>query len=587
MSAAAGAAPGGHAPRSPAARSTAGNGFDAVIVGAGHNGLVTAALLARAGRRVLVLERRGVVGGAAATEEVFPGCRVNLGAQDGGLFQPGIVSALGLEAHGLEWVHPPSLATSLTGGGDALTLWRDPDRTHGEIARHSRADAARFPEWTGYLRTMARALRIALDQPAPALHELTTRERLRLLRPLLQAGRLGKRHMVELLRVLPLPARDLLDDWFRSDALKGMLASSALPGADHGPSAMGGAFRMLYHAAGTDPHGFRSTAFVKGGIGALSQALASAARSNGAEVRTGAEVQQILVEDGAAMGVLLANGEEIAARCVVSGADPRRTFFELIGAPRLGPEFNRKVANIRMRGTTAVLHLLLDALPPLPDAAQRLAGHTLVAPTLDYLERASDDAKYGRCSARPHLDIVIPTLHDPTLAPEGRHLASIQIRYAPRELQNAPDLLQNAPALAQKAPDMPQNTPHLPQNAPVRSRSAGPTPESGDIAARSALLAGAHDTLDEYLPGLRDRILDHHLFTPLDLETELALTGGDEYHGRMTLDQLLFMRPIAGWARHRTPVKGLFLCGSGTHPGGGVTGAPGRLAAREILRDRG
>ncbi len=585
MSAAAGAAPGGHAPRSPAAKSTACNSFDAVIVGAGHNGLVTAALLARAGRRVLVLERRGVVGGAAATEEIFPGCRVSLGAQDAGLFRPEVVSELGLEAHGLEWVHPPALATSLTGGGEALTLWRDPARTRREIARYNQADAARFPEWAGYLRTMARALRIALDHPAPALHEMTTRERLRLLRPLLQAGRLGKRHMVELLRVLPLPARDLLDDWFRSDALKGMLASTALPGAGHGPSAMGGAFRMLYHAAGTDPHGFRSTAFVKGGIGALSQALASAARANGAEVRTGAEVQRILVEDGTATGVLLANGEEIPARCVVSGADPRRTFFELVGAPRLGPEFNRKVANIRLRGTTATLHLLLDALPPLPDAAHRLAGHTLVAPTLDYLERASDDAKYGRCSARPHLDIVIPTLHDPTLAPEGHHLASIQIRYAPYQLQNAPDLPQNTPGPLQNAPD-------LPQNAPVRSRSAGPTPEAGDIAARSTLFASAYEVLDEFLPGLRDRILDHHLLTPLDLETDLGLTGGDEYHGRMTLDQLLFMRPIAGWARHRTPVDGLFLCGSGTHPGGGVTGAPGRLAARElaareILRERG
>ena len=511
---------------------------DAVIVGAGHNALVTTALLARAGWKVLVLERRGVVGGAAATEEVFPGCRVNIGAQDAGLFRREIVAALGLEAHGLEWIHPPALATSLVGDGDALTLWRDPGKTAGEIAHHSQADAARFPEWSDYLRSMARALRIALDHPAPALHELTTRERLRLLRPLLQAGRLGKRHMVELLRVLPLPARDLLDDWFRSDALKGMLASSALPGASHGPSAMGGAFRMLYHAAGTDPHGFRSSAFAKGGIGALSEALAGAAQTHGAEVRTGAEVERILVEDGAATGVLLADGEEIAARCVVSGADPRRTFFELVGAPRLGPEFNRKVSNIRLRGTTAVLHLLVDALPPIPDASHRLAGHTLVAPTLDYLERASDDAKYGRCSARPHLDIVIPTLHDPTLAPNGHHLASIQIRYA-----------------------------------------AGNT--------RDTVLSNVLATLDDYLPGLRDRILDHRLLTPLDLETELGLTGGDEYHGQMGLDQLLFMRPIAGWARYRTPVDRLFLCGSGTHPGGGVTGAPGLLAAREILRDRG
>lgn len=508
--------------------------YDAVIVGAGHNALVTAALLARAGWKVVVLERRGVVGGAAASEEIFPGCRVNVGAQDAGLFRPGIVSELGLRAHGLEWVHPPALATSLTGGGEALTLWRDPGRTRREIASHSQADAARFPEWAGYLRLMARALRIALDHPAPALHDLTARERLRLLRPLLQAGRLGKRHMVALLRVLPLPARDLLDDWFSSDALKALLATSALPGASHGPSAMGGAFRLLYHAAGTDPHGYRSTAFLKGGIGALSEALAAAARTHGAEIRTGAEVKRILVEDGAATGVLLDNGEEIPARRVISGADPRRTFFGLVGAPQLGPEFNRKVKNIQLRGTTAVLHLLLDALPPLPGAARRLAGHTLIAPTLDYLERASDDAKYGRCSARPHLDIVIPTLHDPELAPVGRHLAAIQIRYA-----------------------------------------------NGDT--RAALLAGVHDVLDEYLPGLRDRVLDHRLLTPLDLETELGLTGGDEYHGRMGLDQLLFMRPVPGWARYRTPVDRLFLCGSGTHPGGGVTGAPGRLAAREIL----
>lgn len=523
--------------------------YDAVIVGAGHNGLVTAALLARKGRRVLVLERREVLGGAAATEEIFPGCRVNIAAQDAGLFRRDIVADLDLGAHGLEWVRPPAVATSLLGGGDALTLWRDPAVTRDEIARHNEADAARFPEWAAYLHKMARALRIDLHHPAPPLHDLTARERLRLLRPLLQAARLGRRTIVELLRVLPLPARDLLDDWFADDALKGLLGTTALLGASHSPSAMGGAFRVLYHATGTDPHGFRSTAFAKGGIGALSNALAAAARTHGAEIRTGAEVERIVVKDGAAIGVVLAGGEEIPARSVVSGADPRRTFFNLVGAPRLGPEFNRKVANIRMRGTTAILHLLLDALPPLPDAARRLAGHTLVAPTLDYLERASDDAKYGRFSARPHLDIVIPTLHDPTLAPTGRHIASIQIRYAPFQLR------------------------------PSGSARASET-------TRDALLSTTLATLDDHLPGTRDRILDHRLLSPLDLETELALTRGDEYHGQMGLDQLLFMRPIAGWARYRTPVERLFLCGSGTHPGGGVTGAPGQLAAREILQQR-
>lgn len=520
--------------------------YDAVIVGGGHNALVTAALLACERWKILVLERRNVLGGAAATAEVFPGYAVNVAAQDAGLFPAGLGADLGLGAHGLEWVRPPAVATSLLGGGDALTLWRDPARTRDEIARHSRWDASRFADWADHLRTMARVLRVALDHPAPALHDLTRRERVRLLRPLARAARLGRRTVVELLRVAPLPARDLLDDWFQSDALKGMLGTTALPGAGQGPSAMGGAFRMIYHAAGGDAHGFRSSAFPKGGIGALSAALAAAARTHGAEIRTQAEVERILVKDGTATGVALADGEEIPAGCVVSGADPRRT-FGLVGAPRLGPEFNRKVGNIRMRGTTAVLHLLLDGLPPLQDVERRLAGHTVVAPDLDYLERASDAAKYGRPSARPHLDIVMPTLHDSTLAPAGRHLASVQVRYAPHQLR-------------------------------AGGWDDGPT--------RDALLASVLDVLDEFLPGTRDRIVDHRLVTPLDLERDIGLTCGDEYHGRMGLDQLLFMRPIAGWARYRTPVEGLFLCGSGCHPGGGVTGGPGRLAAGEILRER-
>lgn len=518
---------------------------DTIVVGGGHNGLVAAAYLAKAGRDVLVLERRDTLGGVAATEELFPGFRANTGAQDAGLFLPRIVDDLKLESHGLELIESAAAVCSLQPGGRALTLWRDVSRSCGEIAQWSEGDATRFPEFVDYLSRMAGALRgiVALAPPAP--HDVSARDLITWLRPALQLKGMGRRDMMEFLRILPMSARELLDDWFESDALKGTLGSSAVIGSMQGPMASGTVFRLLYHYLGNENGGFRSSAFVRGGIGSLSEALAAGARAYGAEIRTGAEVQAILVDDDRATGVRLAGGEELTARQVISGVDPRRTFFGLVGAPQLGPEFNRKVTNIRYRGTTAALHLALDGLPALPSVqgTEGISGHIVICPGLGYLERAYDDAKYGRFSARPTLDVVIPTLLDPDLAPEGRHTMSITMQYAPYHLRDATWDQQ-----------------------------------------RGALADAILGLLDEYIPDLRHRILHQHLITPLDWEQEYGLTDGGTYHGQMDLDQLLFMRPVPGWGRYRTPVDSLYLCGSGTHPGGGVTGAPGFNAAREVLR---
>ncbi len=522
---------------------------EAIVIGGGHNGLVAAACMARAGRKVLVVERRPVLGGAAATEEIFRGFHANTGASEAGLFLSQIAVDLRLERHGLRMLEGPALATSLLPGGEALTLWRDPLRTQGEISRFSKADAEKYPAYLEWIRRATDTLRPAMTIPPPALPQYHPAELLPWLRLALRLRRLGGIDMMELLRTLPLPASDLLDEWFQSPQLKGALAASGIKGALLGPKAPGTAFLLLYHAQGAGKGGFRASRFVQGGVGALSAALASTARQYGAEIITGLGVNQIRVQDGRATGVILEDGQEVGAPLVLSSADPRTTFFDLVGAPNLEVRFVREVKNIRFRGSVARVILALDGIPRFKalesEDTKALSGHLLVCPDLETLERAADEAKYGRLPDRPALDALLPTVLDPSLAPPEKHLMTVDAHFVPYQLR-----------------------------------------DSNWDKARQILLKRVLEQLEEHAPGLSSLVRASRVLTPLDYEREYGLPDGDPYHGQMGLDQLAFMRPVSGWTRYRTPIQGLFLCGAGAHPGGGLTGAPGYNATREALRGK-
>lgn len=530
--------------------------YDAIVIGGGHNGLVAAATLAQEGKRVLVLEQRPVLGGAAATEEVFPGFRVNTGADDAGLFFDEVSNRLGLRAHGLAFVQGPALLFAPQPDGRSLTIWRDPAQTATSIAQFSAQDAQRFPAFKAQVERMAAVLHDMAILPPPDLAEMQFNNLTGLigvglrrpeLRPwgsvALKAKRLGNEEMMEFVRVLPMAAQSYLDEWFESDALKGALGGSAVSGLTLGPRGGGTTLMLLYQSM----HGLLNSRFVSGGIGCLNEALASRIRAAGGIIRTGAAVAEIIVDDDtnpAAVGVRLADGEEIRASMVLSNADPRRTLLGLVGPQHLEPEVMRQVRNIIFRGSTAKVNLALSGLPKFSGqtSAEQITGHIRISPSLDYLERAYDAAKYGQISAAPYLDMVIPTLHDPSLAPNGRHILSITMQYAPyalcdRDWNNERDTLANL----------------------------------------------VLDTLSGYAPGLRDLVLHMQVLTPLDWEQSYGLTEGSITHGQMGLDQLLIMRPIPGWSQYRTPIANLYLCGAGSHPGGGVTGVPGYNAARAAL----
>ncbi len=520
--------------------------YDALIIGGGHNGLVAAATLAQADKRVLVLERRHTLGGAAATEEIFPGFKFNTGAHDAGLLRAEVIAALQLEQHGLQLMKSHVAAFAPQPHGAALTLWRDEQKNLAEIARLSPADAEKFPAFIRLMSKLTEGLRSLILLTPPHVAQNNWNELLAWAAAGLKIKNLGKHEMMEFLRVLPMTATEFLNEWFENETLKGLLGATSVAGSMQGPQASGTAFMLLYHYLGEANGGFRASSFVRGGMGQLAAALANAAQAHGAEIRTNAEVVQIIHKEEKAVGVLLKTGEEISARAILSNADPRRTFFELVGAPNLAPTFVRRVRNIRYRGTSAKVNLALNGLPRFNGAENeaQLSGHILICPSLEYLERAYDDAKYGRYSQQPYLDVVIPTILDTSLAPSGKHVMSITMQYAPYKLR-----------------------------------------EGNWEEQREALGDHIINTLAQYAPNVRDLILHRQTLTPLDWERDYALTEGGEFHGQMGLDQLLFMRPVAGFGQYRTPLANLYLCSAGTHPGGGVTGAPGYNAAREVLKD--
>jgi phytoene dehydrogenase-like protein len=522
--------------------------YDVIIIGAGHNGLVTAAYLAKAGRKVLVLERRSIIGGIAVTEEVFPGFRASMLADSAGYLGDEVRRDLKIGSHiEIHAVDPVVFAPQPD--GSQLTIWRDTARTAKEIERFSKKDAEAYPAFVTLMRKIAGVVGALMRVTPPDLPALGLRDLRGMLGLLGPVRRLGKKNINELLRVLPMPTTDLLDEWFESDALKGLISACSVRQATWGPQEAGTAYNLFHDWALSDTGLFRSESWVKGGMGALSEAIAAAARGFGAEIRTDAAVAKIVVENGAASGVVLANGEHIQAKRVVSNADPRTTFLALLEPSRLDARFVRHVNNIKYRGSSARIHLALRGLPAFAslqgaDAPAHLRGAIQIAPSPFYVQRAFDHTKYGEYSSCPVLDFNIPTINDPSLAPDGQHLMSITAKFAPYELRN-----------------------------------------QSWASAGAAFMEVVIDTLAEYAPGLRELITQKRILTPVDLEETYALPEGNQHHGEMTLDQFFHMRPIPGYARYRTPVKGLYICGSSAHPGGNISGLPGHNAAHEILKD--
>jgi phytoene dehydrogenase-like protein len=520
--------------------------YDAIIIGGGHNGLTCAAYLAKAGRKTLVLERRHVLGGAAVSEEVFPGFTFTVCSYVVSLLRPEVIRELELAKHGLH-IMPVDSAVAPLENGDYFATYADEASTREEIRRHSHRDAEMAPKFTQMMYEMAFAVKpiIGMVPPNPE------KPGIRGLGTMKELGQhlhgLGKDTLHQLTKIMTMSVADFVEEWYESDILKALASLNGIIGTLLGPKSPGTAYVLLHHYMGELDGAFTAWGQQKGGTGGVSEAIASAARSHGAEIRCNAPVAQVIVKNGRAVGVALENGDEIYAKTIASGCDPKVTFRTLVDEKELPDDLVAAIDKFKYRGSSGKVNLALDALPnftAIKDPAL-LRGSVEICPSMDYLERAYDDASYGGFSERPYMDISIPTTSDPTMAPPGKHVMSIFVQYARY--------------------DMAKHGTHDEQ--------------------RQAFGDAVINTLSDFAPNIKDIILHKQVLTPWDIEDKIALTEGNIFQGELTLDQLFFFRPAPGWADYRTPIRNYYQCGSGTHPGGGITAGPGRLAALEILRD--
>jgi phytoene dehydrogenase-like protein len=532
--------------------------YDAVIIGGGHNGLISAAYLARAGLRTLVLEKRHVLGGAAVTEEVFPGFRFSVASYVVSLLRPEIIRELELPKHGLDILPLDGTFTPLragegpaAGGGDYLWRVNDHGRTIRELRRWSLSDAEAYEEYGRLMVEMARFIKPILSIVPPNLTDRDPRQLGPLGSLLRSFQRLPEKQQAVFVQLMTMSATDFLRQWFVTDPLIATMSASGIIGTYQGIQSPGTAYVLLHHYMGEIDGAFRAWGIPRGGTGGISYAIAGAAQAFGAEIRTEAPVARIDVRGGRAVGVTLESGEEVRARTVLSSVDARLTYLGLLEPGALEPAFEAEIRRFKFRGSSGKVNLAVDRLPDfscLPGPGDHLRGAISFSASVDDMERAYDDAKYGHWSRRPYIDMIIPTLVDPTMAPPGKHVISCFVQYAPYMLE--------------------------------------PSLGSWDDN-REAFGDAVIDRIAEVAPNIRDIVLHRQVLTPLDLERTIGLTEGNIFQGELSLEQLFFNRPIPGYARFRGPIRDLWLCGSSTHPGGGIMGANGRIAALEVLRARG